>query len=229
MTLALSSQAHLSSDCWPLADVLYAQVPKAYSATQRASGYAALSLVTWAVQSTTISPWCESNMFVQVGSITSIPNLQSTLLNALNSVTCDGGTLLITLPIVWQVSTSIQSVSIAISTIGVFASILLFAFIVRYRRHIVIRSTAPSFQYLCLTGILLLMAAIQTLARPLPTDGDCSALNWLTQLGFTLLFGPPFMKAYRSVKRHTYPVMLLACRLRSLIIRLCGFSLCSSV
>jgi len=193
-TLQLTIDPHTTADCWPVTDVLYAQVPKDYPVAQKAEGYAALSMLAWSINSTTIRPWSDKAMFVQVGSISS---LSAPLIAALNSITCDGETLLVTLPIVWQVSKPIRTAAVVIGVLGLIGTIATFAFIVQLRHHPVIRSTAPAFQSVCLLGIVFLLAAMQLLVVPSPTDSVCSAVNWLTQLGFTLLFGPPFMKALR--------------------------------
>ena len=146
------------------------------------------------INSTTILPYTESAMLIQVGSI---PSLVTPLINALNSVTCDGETLLITLPVVWTVSSVINRLGIAVFVIGALLTLSAFAFIFYHRRNSAVRSTSPTFFCLSLVGVLTLMASMLIVTRPTPDSPLCSALNWTAQLGFTLLFAPLFLKAYR--------------------------------
>lgn len=87
----------LNTQCWPLTDVVYSQVPKDYPVINKAAGYAALSFLSWVIFSTTVLPWSKNVMLIQAGSI---PFIQTPLISALNSVTSNGQTLLMTLPIV---------------------------------------------------------------------------------------------------------------------------------
>jgi hypothetical protein len=180
-----------------MTDVLYAQVPQVYPPTQRVEGYQSLALVAWMLNSTTLTPYTDSVMLVQVGSI---PSLTQPLISALNSVTCDGDTLLITLPIVWQVSTTLTRLGVAFFIIGALLTLSSFLFIFHHRHHAFIRSTSPTFVTISLVGVLTLMITTLILTQPTPDDPICSALNWTAQLGFTVLFAPLFLKAYRSAR-----------------------------
>lgn len=200
VTLQLTLSPTLVADCWPLTDVVYSQVPKDYPVELKDGGYAALALVEWALTSPILTPWSESVILVQTSTITTIPNLpslNSTIISVLNSVTCDGETLLITLPIQWVVSLTITRTSYALAALGFIATLVAFAFILLHANHPFFRSAAPAFQCVSLVGILLLLAALVLLAQPLPGGYLCAAINWTTQLGFTLFFAPLFLKAYR--------------------------------
>ena len=193
-TLAVQVQPSVSAGCWPLTDVLYSQVPKDYPTSYRDMGLLGLTLLAWSVNSTAMLRWSDANMLVQVGSIEA---LQVPIMAALNSVTSDGSTLLVTLPVVWQLTASIHQLGIALSVIGIVCMAGAALFIARNAQHSVYRSSSPVFVYISLLGVLALFVDMQLLTVSSPSDAECSALNWVTQLGYTLLFGPLFLKAYR--------------------------------
>ena len=209
VTLALTLDPSASADCWPLTDVLYTQVAKDYPASESEAGLKGLQLLQWLLTSTVISPWCEDNMVLQVGAL---PALQAPLISALNSITSGGDTLLITLPVVWSVSTTLQSAGYTFAAIGWLSTFAALTFIARRRHHAIYRSGSPAFIAISLLGVLTLFATIAILLQAQPSSGVCNALNWSLQLGFTLLFGPIFLKAYRCAHP---PLALVAVASRS--------------
>jgi hypothetical protein len=193
-TLELTLRPELSADCYPLTDVLYAQVPKDYPVEQKVEGYESLALLAWSINSTVLLPYTESVMLIQVGSI---PSLSTPLITALNSVTCGGETLLITLPIVWQVSATLTRSALALSSLGFILIIASLLFLLYHRNHPLYRSTAPAFLAVSLIGIICFLIACVVLTQPFPSNNTCTALNSVLQLGFTLLFAPLFLKSFR--------------------------------
>ena len=183
-----------NSDCWPLTQVVSALVPNDYPSSSKANGFRILSLLSWLVSSNAaLLPWSSNSM---VMSTASLPSVESHVLSALNAVTSDGQTLLVTLPEVWTPSPVLVGFGIAVTTLGSLLCCLALGFTVWHRQHPIIKSSAPAFLCMTLAGLLCLFSTT-TLVTATPGVGTCSALNWMIQLGFSLTFCPLLLKTYR--------------------------------
>jgi phosphate transport system substrate-binding protein len=190
-----------SSDptCWPINQELVAIVRRQYysQATNTSSctrGLDALRYLDWLFTNDNISPILEASNFLRLP--VAFPSVQQAYIAALQAVTCDDNTLLITLPTVWSLSTAISQATYALSALGMTLCLCSITVVLCYKRHPVIRSASPMFVVISLCGVLCLFAAAITLVMS-PSASTCIALNWLWNIGFDLAFAPLFAKTWR--------------------------------
>ena len=125
-----------------------------------------------------------------------LPEYLSAFIGALDSVTCDGETLLITLPTIWTLTTGIAGFAQALCAIGIVMCAIIAGLVVRHRAHPVIRSASPMFLLMSVSGVMLLYFAGFTLVAPV-TTASCSAFSWLLVVGLQTTFAPLFAKTWR--------------------------------
>lgn len=194
LTLNLNTATGNSNpDCYPLTQVVYMQVPHDYPVNQSSSGFVILSALQSLYNSPLIDGWFNNSMFIRA---TQLPFLQSALTAALNSVTSDGDTLLVTLPRVWVLSSSVQWSGIVIASLGGLCTLLTLCVFVRYRKDPRLRASSPLIMAISLVGIICMYVAVVLLVLT-PSTATCSVLGWMSQLGYTLTFAPLLAKAYR--------------------------------
>jgi len=78
----------------------------------------------------------------------------------LNSATCDGKTILITLPLIWAVPSAATAFAIAMAAIVIAACIAAVAGLYKYRHHPMIRSASPIFLAQVAVGLALLAGSL---------------------------------------------------------------------
>ena len=183
-----------NSACWPFTQIVSALVPSNYPSSSKESGYHILALLSWLVSSeAALLSWSAKSMMIPAASI---PSVQSSVLSALDAVTSDGRTLLVTLPVVWTPSPVLRGLGIGVTVVGCILCCLALFLIVQHRQHPAIKPSAPAFLCMTLVGLLCLFSTT-TLVATIPNTASCSALNWMVQLGFTLTFCPLLAKMYR--------------------------------
>lgn len=191
-----------SLECYPYSQTVAIAVRKNYySSTSNSSscqrGLDALKLVRWLTTTRAMDQLLLSTNKVLVPQSQGLA--AQTYLDALNAVLCDSETLLITLPIVWELSEGVVGFGYAAASIGMFVTALYMAFVIVYRRHPVIRASSPLFMLTSLFGIMMMFGAIIALIQP-ATESSCSALAWMFSVGLMVTFAPLFAKAYRVWK-----------------------------
>ena len=131
---------------------------------------------------------------VRVSSLTG--GMESLYITALNSVTCDGNTILVTPPVPWSLASAIFVFVLLLSSIGLVCCLLLCGFVVAYRHHPIIRSASPIFLLLSIVGVALLFVSGYVLVAS-PSTTSCGLLSWLVNAGLIFTFGPLFVKTWR--------------------------------
>jgi ABC-type phosphate transport system substrate-binding protein len=185
--------------CWPMNQELVAIVRRQYfsQATNASSctrGLDALRYLQWLFINNNISPILEASNFLRLP--VAFPSVQQAYVAALEAVTCDGITLLITLPTVWSLSSAVSQATYALSALGMMLCLCAMTVVLCFPRHPVIRSASPMFIVISLCGVLSLFAAAIVLVMS-PSASTCSAMNWLWNIGFDLAFAPLFAKTWR--------------------------------
>jgi hypothetical protein len=186
--------------CWPLTQQLVTVVRKQYwsssTVTNSSScipGLDALQLLSW-LYNTDVSDTVTAAHYV--AQLVDVQGVRAAYTATLNSVLCDDKTLLITLPVVWQLNTGIKALGYAAASIGIAMVTLYAAFTFVYRNHALIRSASPLFLFISFLGLLLMFGSIIALVSPV-TAASCDAFNWLLNCGVMCTFGPLFAKTWR--------------------------------
>jgi heme/copper-type cytochrome/quinol oxidase subunit 4 len=128
------------------------------------------------------------------------PEVRALAQRRLQAVTCDGETILVTLPVDHRISANIESAALAITILGAFIVCLILCFLYFFHLRSAIKASSPLFLLATLTGLLMLFISGTFLMHASPTDVSCGAGWWLANLGFTLTFGPLFVKCWRIYK-----------------------------
>ena len=197
-TLSLNPQESQNSACWPFTTVFYLVVRRSYasaaidtSACDR--GLKALQFAQWLLTAPVLNAATLSQVSPRPADL---PNIQSAILDLLNEVTCDGTTMLITLPIVWSLSSAVSDFGISISVIGLLGVLLAVIVVTVYRNHPVMRSSSWWFVLTSLGGVGLMLVSLFFWVLPV-TAANCNAFSWCANLGFILTFAPLFAKTWR--------------------------------
>lgn len=161
---------------------------------QRAN--ATLNLIQWL---TTNPELTAASDFVGAARVLAMPEFETKAVAALQSVTCNGQTCLITLPIHWIISAAVQDFGTTFGVIGLLAVLAVAAAISKYRHKVVIRSASHAFLLATLIGLLLLFISMILLVRP-PSHATCASLAWTVDIGLFLTFAPIVARLYRIYK-----------------------------
>ncbi len=115
---------------------------------------------------------------------------------ALNSITCDGNSILVPAYPELLFSAGIAAVVYAWAGLGMAAVLGVAAAVVKYQSHKVLRAASVQFLFAMLVGFSALFASAVLLVL-YPTDATCRAFTWLLPLGFAICYGPLFAKNLR--------------------------------
>ena len=206
----------MAPGCWPLQSLASLAVASTFSSKNQvdsdlvvatAAGEAAashrsacvraqknLELLRWIQLSPVLSGALNNN---GVARLSDLPAIRSFIVDRrLNTATCDGLTILITLPIVWSVPAAATAFAIAMAALIVAACLITIGSLYKYRQHPSIRGASPIFLAQVAVGLALLGGSLVAWASPV-TESSCLAFQWLVDLGFTLAFAPLFAKTWR--------------------------------
>jgi hypothetical protein len=136
----------------------------------------------------------------QLGALWALPYQRALVQARLNSVTCNGETILVTLPIDHRISTEVESTMLGISILGVCIIILILCFIYFFHLRSAIKASSPIFLIATIIGMLFLFTSGPLLTRSIPTSRFCESGWWMMNIGFYLTFGPLFAKAWYVLK-----------------------------
>ena len=200
-TLSFNFDQTNNGSCWPMTQqtmiVVRKQFYSASSVTNSSSctrGLDALEFARWLLVTPEIDALTNAGM---IGRLSDVPGgVQQAYINVLNAVTCDGETLLITLPIDWTLNKAIQAFGYVAAGIGFAITIGLMVFTIIYHKHPIIRAASPLFMLTSLFGVLLLFGGAVSLVAPV-SDISCGAVSWLINLGIMVTFAPLFAKTWR--------------------------------
>jgi heme/copper-type cytochrome/quinol oxidase subunit 4 len=152
-------------------------------------------------ESTTSSTLARTSQIAeQMGALWATPGVRALVQAKLKLVTCDGETILITLPVDHKISTEIQSGTMGISILGVCLIALILCFIYFFHLRSAIKASSPLFLIGTVGGLLMLFLSGTLLAQTDPTDDTCAGGWWMLNMGFFFTFGPLFAKTWRIYK-----------------------------
>ena len=157
-------------------------------------GYDALQFLSWFYSTASIDELVNSVAEVRVSSL--LPKILSAYTAALQAVTCDGETLLVTQAVPWTLSSGIASFVYALSAMGVIGCLVLCGLMWEYRTHPIVRSASPLFLLLSVVGVAFIFGSGFALVSNVTTV-SCSTFSWLLNFGLLLSFAPLFAKTWR--------------------------------
>ena len=197
-TLALNPQASSNPGCWPYTSAIYLAVRTWYTAAATDSsncdrGLKALQFAQWLIATPLLDAATRSQSSPRPADL---PNIESAIIDALNNVTCDGTTMLITLAVVWSLSVGVSAFGITMSVIGLIGILAALTLVALYRNHPVMRSSSWWFVFTSLGGVGLMLIGLLFWVSE-ATAANCNAFSWCTNLGFMLTFSPLFAKTWR--------------------------------
>ena len=196
--LSLNLEASLDPTCWPLTMVAYLAVRRSYAGkakdtSQCDRGLKALQFGNWVLTNQSLDVATRSQSSPRPATL---PKIQSAITERLDAVTCDGTTMLVTLPVIWSLSAHIRTFGIAMSIIGLLTILVGLVIVLLYIKSPVMRSASPWFMLRSLIGISLMFIGTLFLVSN-PSLINCGAVAWFLNLGFILTFAPLFAKAWR--------------------------------
>ena len=168
--------------------------PRARLLSRAAAVLSALQYLQWLFTAVEVDAVATSSNVVRFPSLSA--SIQALYVSALDSVLCDGSTLLVTLPIIWQVSSGVSTGVGVLCLLGAGVCVCLIVYTWLYRCHPVIRSSSPAFLSTSLFGVVVVLCGTFVLVQP-ASSMACSALAWLWSFGFSLTFAPLFAKTWR--------------------------------
>jgi hypothetical protein len=180
--------------CYPLAAPLSFGVGMAFEGDHCNRGNRSLNYFNWINTNPALST---AAINAGVFRVSDIPEIQLAIETQLNMATCDGETLLITLPKVWTVNAAITGFGIAVMSILLAVFVASAIVLAVYRQRTVLRSSSVPFLGLILLGLSMLAMSIGAWSSTTVSNSNCGAFMWLASLGFSLVFVPFFAKTYR--------------------------------
>ena len=199
VSLTFSPDSSANSNCWPWHVELVAMVRTAYTSTAVDTsscerGLDSLQFLYWLITQQQVTSLVNSQDIVKTPALS--PDILAAFIGALDGITCDGRTLLITLPTIWAISPGVSAFAQALCSIGLILCFVICGLIVYHRAHPVIRSASPMFLLMSVVGVVLLFSSGYVMVAP-ASDASCSVLAWLLLLGLQLTFAPLFAKTWR--------------------------------
>jgi hypothetical protein len=179
--------------CWPAHIAVKLLVHSSYTGTGCEKGNETLSFVKWMHTSENLALALKQRNIARNGDI---PFVRDAIVKALNAIECDGETLQIVLPIIWNMSPALTSFGYAASIIGIILCVAIQVIILICRDRVVFKSSSSLFLLIILTGIILMFVSSMLLTTT-PSVENCSSFVWTACIGFTLVFGPLFAKTWR--------------------------------
>jgi len=197
-TLTIDPQSSVNPACWPFTTVAYLAVRTSYSSSAIDSsgctrGLKSLRFVQWLMTTRLLDTATVSLMSPRPSTV---PDIQTAIVDALNTVTCDGSTMLITWPIVWSLAIGANVFGVLASTMGLMGIIISLGFVTIYRNTPVMRSASPIFVCTSLAGVALMLISVVFWVSTASVS-NCNAFSWCVNLGFMLTFAPLFAKTWR--------------------------------
>ena len=214
-TLDLSQLAVTGSNgCWPITQLLSYALPASYSSvsvygpasplqTDRCTrAKVTLPMVSSFTTSPAVVPILTMLGYWPITAATpSTSTSSSTALTAvnatLNSITCNGASILTVTTTMWSMDPAIKIVGATLVAVLLVLFVASLAVVCRHRQLSIFRSSSVMCQVVNLLGLVLsLISCIQLLHSP-PASASCSATLWTVVLAFTLTFAPLFLKVWR--------------------------------
>ena len=157
LTRTFSPDQSNNAACWPWHTQVVAMVRMAYTSTATdtsscARGLDSLQFLSWLIQEQQVTSLVNSQDIVKTPALS--PDIQASFIAALDAITCDGRTLLITLPTVWVLSSGISAFAQALCSIGLVLCMVVSGLIVWHRGQPVIRSASPMFLLMSVAGVM---------------------------------------------------------------------------
>jgi hypothetical protein len=195
--------------CWPVSTLLSFIVPLTFTSFTSSSTSSSTSALTsgscsaglralefiYYMQSTPIlTAPAEAFGFVRLAESSLVHRASE---GVLISAMCDDVPLLVISPVLYTVPTSISAFGVVAATIGLIGLLVSAGVVVKFRNQVVIRSSTAPFLLLILLGLGMLIASVLAWSTTVPSDASCASFSWLSNLGFTLLFVPLFLKTWR--------------------------------
>jgi hypothetical protein len=186
------------SPCWPLDVMLYAVVRSSYTSLTSGQNciqaHAMLSFLSHLYQSPSV-PVITSRLGVV--SMQHVPQVNQRALSALQSITCDGDTILLVTARNWTLASGITGFGWAMSILMLLLCTITGALLFQYRRHPVLKSSTVMMLVSIILGLAIMSIACILLTSASYTASTCQSIYWCTALGFTLVFGSLFLKTWR--------------------------------
>ena len=180
--------------CYPLASPLSFGIGLAFEGNRCTRGNHSLNYFQWINTNLALSGAALTSGILRMSDL---PEIQKLITTTLNTATCDGQTLLITLPKVWTVNTAITGFGIAAMVILLVTFVTSAIILAIYRHRTVLRSSSVPFLGLILGGLSLLAISISLWSAPTVDSTHCGSFMWLASIGFSLVFVPFFAKTWR--------------------------------
>jgi hypothetical protein len=195
--------------CWPISTMLSFVVPLSYTAAATvaadaagsssltsgtcAAGVHALEFIHYMQSTPVLTAPAEAAGLIRMAESTLIRQLSE---HALYKAVCDGVPLLVVPPIYYTIPASISNFGLSISVVGLICIFICSVIVIRHRAHVVMRSSSVPFLLMTLLGVGMLLVAAGAWSSP-PHANSCAIFGWLSNIGFSLLFVPLFLKTWR--------------------------------
>ena len=198
-TLTFDLSASQNGQCWPWSSQVVAMVRTRYTSSASDTstctrGHDALQFLQWLHTAPQIDTVTDDVVVLLASSLSSA--VQDAYIAALDSVLCDGTTLLVTLPTAWTLTAGIAGFVQAVSSLGLLLCAVAAVLVWLHRAHPVIRSASPLFLLLSICGVCLLYVTGFLLVSS-ASAASCSGFQWALNFGLMLTFAPLFAKTYR--------------------------------
>lgn len=191
-------------ECWPYTQMTTLVVRKQYwsgsnvvNASSCVRGLDALRFARWLVSTNDLDSVTEAEHSVNL--IKTDPRVRGDYIAALEAALCDDDTLLITLPVIWEITPAFKGFGIALAAIGMAFTTCHILFSMYYSKHTAIRSASLVLLLTSLFGVLMMFACVLALLQP-ASNQTCSVVQWLFDVGVTFAFVPLLAKVYRVYK-----------------------------
>jgi ABC-type phosphate transport system substrate-binding protein len=131
-----------------------------------------------------------------LGALWQPPDVRAIMQARLQSVTCDGETILVTLPIDHRIGLEVQNGALGVSVIGACLIVLILCFLYFFHLRSAIKASSPVFLIATVVGMLFLFISGALLTQNDPSNHTCESGWWLLNVGFFLTFSPLFAKTW---------------------------------
>jgi hypothetical protein len=111
-------------------------------------------------------------------------HVRAAVITKLKSATCNGDTLLVTLPVPFKISEQVYNMAQGVTVTGMVFSALAIVFVWVWRARTSVRSSSPVFLLAMCVGLIIMFYGAGRLAEPDPDSASCNASFWLINLGW---------------------------------------------
>lgn len=190
----ISATAHAANiadpSCWPFAQQI--AFATRLTATGSCTKFTYLAkFASWYLNNVGVSEDLKRNLFSPLPASAFQPANDT-----LSTASCNGKTVLVVTPEIWSLPPTLKSAVLSLAVVVMIAALICQVLLFVHRKEPVIRAATPLFLVIVLIGVQV-FCGFPIAYTSDASNSSCGLTVWLAVMGFSIMFSPLFIKAFR--------------------------------